>query len=299
MPFSLSFSFGLLTATRSVASSDNPTDSVSPAVRVKVYPRWYHYAALEWTVPAAWGDCVFNVYHSTTEGGNYVKVNKDLVNGNGLIDYTAQDYSEFRGGWYVVEALLDAGRGARIRSQPAMWQNVQRRWVEIRAEEIQRREFILLRKFTGVKSYLFKRKTYGQRCPACWDPVSETVTDDHCTTCFGTSFAGGYFPPQPLFVQYDASPNQVQKTYSGRLEPNVIGAWTLSMPQMASDDIIIRIGDWNVYRVSSVQTTELQANPVRQILQLDQLSRRDVENELVTKRLAEFPTELATINARG
>ena len=300
MAIGFSFRFGYLLAARPALSGGGELSSaVSAAIRVRVYPRWYHYVAVEWTVPAEWGDCAFNVYHSETEGGNYVKVNPSPINGNSLIDYTSQDYSKFRNGYYVVEAVLLGSSSSTMRSKPATWRNARSGWVNLRAVEIQRREFTLLRKFTGVKSYLFKRRTYGLRCHNCWDHKSETVTKDHCTVCFGTSFAGGYFPPIPLFVQYEPTPSNVMKTYFGKFEPNQIGAWTISMPEIVSDDIIIRTGDWNVYKVGSVQSTELQATTVRQIVQLNQLGRRDVENELVTKRLAEFPTELANAPLAG
>lgn len=300
MAIGFSFRFGTsLFARPPLADNGDVPSPVNSAIRVRVYPRWYHYVAMEWTVPAEWGDCVFNVYHSATEIGNYSKINQAPINGNSLIDYTAQDYSKFRNGYYIVEAILLGASNAAMRSKPVTWHNTRRSWVDIRATDIQRRENVLLRKFTGVKSYLFKRRTYGLRCSNCWDAKSETVTKDHCTVCFGTSFEGGYFPPIPLFVQYEPTPSNVMKTYFGRFEPNQIGAWTIAMPDISSDDIVIRTGDWNVYKVGSVQTTELQAVPVRQIMQLTQLGRRDVENELVTKRLAEFPTELANAPLAG
>lgn len=291
MAIGFSLRFGFLLADRRVERPAEVSTVVNPSIRVKVYPRWLHYVALEWSVPSDWGDCAFNVYHSATEEGNYVKVNPSPINGNSLVDYSNQDYHKFRNGYYVVEAILVGQGGASLRSQPHTWHNTRSPWVELRAQEVQRREFLLLRKFTGVKSYLMKRRTYGLRCPNCWDSVSETVTKDYCKVCFGTSFKGGYFPPIPLFVQYEPTPSSVMKTYFGKFEPNQIGAWTVSVPEIAPDDILIRTGDWNIYEVGSLQTTELQSSPVRQIMQIKQLGRRDVENDLILRQLAEFPTE--------
>lgn len=301
MALGFNFNFGFLLRNRQSeeVTCGDLCPTVSKEIRVRVYPRWFHYVALEWTIPAEWGDCIFDVYHSSTESGNYVKINPTPLSGNSLVDYSTQDYSKFRNGFYVVEASLLGPSPARMRSAPATWKNQRSDWVQIRAVEIQRREDILLRKFTGVKSYLFKRRTYGMRCTNCWDARSETVTKDKCTVCFGTSFQGGYFPPIPLFVQYEATPSNVMKTYFGRFEPNQIGAWTISIPEVASDDILIRTGDWNVYKIGAIQTTELQTSTVRQLMSLTQLSKRDVENELVTKKLSEFPTELATQDLKG
>ncbi|HET8686739.1 MAG TPA: hypothetical protein VFM18_08750 [Methanosarcina sp.] len=295
MAFDFSFRFGSgLFSRPATGAAVDLSGAVSTAIRVQVYPRWYHYVAVQWTVPDSWGDCVFNVYHSALEEGPYELLTTSPLNGNCLVDYSSQDYSKFRNGFYVVEAILRSLNNRVLRSKPCTWQNVRRNWVQLRALDIQRRENVLLSKFTGVKSYLFKRRTYGMRCTNCWDPVSETVTKDKCLVCFGTSFQGGYFPPVPLFVQYEPTPNNLMKTYFGKFEPNQIGAWSIAIPEIASDDIVVRIGDWNVYKVGPIQTTELQAVPVRQIMQLTQLGRRDVENELVTQKLTEFPTELAT-----
>lgn len=297
MAIGFSLRFGFLLANRQTEHPGELPSTVNAAIRVRVYPRWFQYVAVGWSVPAEWGDCAFNVYHSATEDGNYVKINTSPINGNSLIDYSNQDYHKFRNGYYIVEAILLGVNNTIMRSRPETWHNVRRNWVELRAQDIQRREFLLLRKFTGVKSYLMKRRTYGLRCSNCWDPKSETVTKDNCRVCFGTSFEGGYFPPIPLFVQYEPTPSSVLKTYFGKFEPNQIGAWTVSVPEIAPDDILIRTGDWNLYEVGQIQTTELQAVPVRQIMQLKQLSRRDVENELVIRQLAEFPTEFAEAGA--
>lgn len=294
MSFNISYRFGFLLSTRDVAQEPSGSDgpAVSAAIRARVYPNWYDYIAVEWSIPVEWGDCRFNVYHSPTLEGNYHLVNPAPINGNSLIDYSAQEYSKFRNGYYKVEALLLEQGNARILGIPVTWHGTRHSWVEIRANEVQRRENILLKRFTGVKSYLFKKRMYGLRCKVCWDPLSETVTKDHCTSCFGTSFEGGYYPPIPVTLQYEPTPSSLLKTYFGKFEPNQIGAWTVSLPEVSQDDILIRTGDWNVYKIAQVQTTELQAQPVRQIMQLSQLSRRDVENRLVLKKLAEFPVDV-------
>jgi len=296
MPLSVSFRFGLLFSSNApqLPTCTPEVHSVNSALRVKVFPRWYQFAVLEWSAPSEWGNCVFNVYHSLVETGSYEKINPVVVHGNSLIDYSAQDYSKFRQGYYVVEAILLDSSNRTIRSTPVTWQNTKTPWVSLRATEIQRREFLLLRKFTGVKSYLFRKKTYGQHCPNCWDPISETVTKDRCLVCYGTSFTGGYFPPLPVFVQYDPTPNNLQKTYFGKYEPNSISSWAVAVPEAFSDDLLLRIGDWNMYRIGPVQTTELQANPIRQIMTLTQLGKRDIENDLVKTCIAEFPAEFAT-----
>jgi hypothetical protein len=265
---------------------------VSGNISVKIYPRWFKHIAVEWSVPADWGNCNFNVYFSEAEDTDFQKLTASPIHGTYLLDGESKEYRKFNRGFYVVEAiLLDKGNAA-IRSKATTWRTSQSDWVYLRSTEIQRREQILLRKFNGSKSYLFRRKTYGARCPDCWDKEVEKITRDNCPTCIGTGFSGGYFEPAPLYINYDASPNSLVRTYFGKFEPNEVGGWTISLPEIRPDDVVVRVGDWNVYRVEGVSPTELQSNPVRQMLKFTQLSKGDVENELVTRNLPEFPEDV-------
>jgi hypothetical protein len=258
---------------------------------VKLYPQWYKQISVEWSVPAEFGQCLFDVYFAQTEDGPFEKLNATPIDGTFLMDTTSNEYSKFDKGWYVVEAILVDKGNAKLRSAPQTWETAQRNWVTIRSNEIQRREYWLLSKFVGVKSYLFRKKSYGKRCPACWNAETEQVMDDHCPVCIGTSFEGGFFAPAPLFLQYETTPNERVKTYFGKMEANQIGAWTVSLPVVNSEDVIVRIGDWNMYRVDKIMTTELQANTVRQLFTLTQLAKGDVEYQLIKRQLPDFPQE--------
>jgi hypothetical protein len=288
MSFSVSPSLGFWILTAKPALT---TQKRNERIQVKVYPSWYKQIAVEWSVPASFGPCLFNVYFSPVEDGHFEKLNTTPIDGTYLIDPTTQEYSKNTHGYYVVEAILLDRNNTTLRSDPTTWKVGQRRWVELRSIEIQRREYWLLSRFAGIKSYLFRRKTYGERCRSCWNHELEKTMDDHCPNCLGTSFEGGYFNPAPLYIQYDASPKPLVKTYFGNYEPNQIGAWTISMPDIRPDDVIVRTGDWNIYKVDRLTPTELQGNQVRQMMVLTQLSRGDVEYQLVKRNLPEFPDQ--------
>lgn len=266
-----------------VDSTENPNFTIS------LFPDWYKQISLEWSVPPEFGTCIFNVYFSQTEDGPFEKITSTPLTGTFLSDTSTQEYSKFHNGWYIVEAILLDKGNVKLRSTPTTWDTTQTHWVGIRAAEIQRREYLLLNKFVGVKSYLFRKKNYGRRCPACWDSRTEQILDDHCPVCIGTSFEGGFFEPAPLFLQYETTPSDRQKVYYGAMETNQIGAWTISVPEITPHDIIVRTGDWGAYRVDRIMRTELQANTVRQIMTLTQLSKGDVEYQLIKKNLPEAP----------
>lgn len=264
---------------------------INPNFQISVYPEWFRQVSLSWTIPADWGDAIFNVYYSPAFEDSYVKLNATPFSANFFVDTTATDYSKFKRGYYKVEAILQDKNNITLRSDPVSWYSYQRDFVKIRAVEIQRREYWLLSKFAGIKSYLFRRKTFGKRCPLCWNYKAETVDDDHCPNCLGTGFDGGFFEPIPLYVQYEATPNTDQKTYFGIDEENQIGAWTISYPDISNHDVVIRIGDWNAYEVMRVNPTELQGNTVRQIMAITQLSKGSVEYKLMARNLPEFPLQ--------
>jgi hypothetical protein len=298
MAFNLSFSVGYLTQTslfRAVeeipAQVGSPVSSVSDKISVTLYPRWYKHVVVEWKVPASWGSCSFNVYFSPNEHGPFKKLNTSPIRTNHLKDTDTEEYSKVTKAYYVVEAiLLDNGR-ATLKSQPTSWGTTQTDWVQLRSQEIQRREYVLLSKFTGNKSYIFRRKTYGERCPDCWNANVEKAMKDNCPTCMGTTFKGGYFEPYVSYVQYDPSPGSVIRTYFGKFEPLQTGGWTVSVPEIFPDDIIVRQGNWDLHRVENVSQTELQGKTVRQMLQLTELAKNSIEFELIKKNIPEFPSE--------
>jgi hypothetical protein len=267
------------------------TNNFSENIQVKIYPRWYKQVSVEWAIPADWGNCEFNVYFSQVEDGDFQKLTSQPVTGTFLIDTGTQEYRKFNRGFYVIEAILLDKGNVSIKSKVTSWSSDQHRFVELRSIEIQRREYVLLSKFNGTRSYIFRRKTYGQRCPECWDNRLEKIMKDHCSTCIGTGFKGGYFDGAPCFINYDTNPNSNLKTYFGVFEPSQITGWTISLPEIRPDDIVVQTGTWDVYRVEGMTPTVLQTNTVRQVLKLTQLSKNDIENQLVTKNLPDFPIQ--------
>ena len=259
-----------------------PNREAAP-IMTKVYALFYKYMVIEWSIPADWGVSHFNVYKAQTEYGPWTKVNLTPINGNFFKDSTTEEYSKYNNDYYIVEAVLDAGY--IYQSAPTTWQNKRSNWVELRSTEIQRRETLLLTKFVGVQSFVFRRRTFGKRCPNCWDPRIEKVIKDHCAVCIGTSFEGGYFPGYETLLQYDPTPNNAAFSYQGRIEPNTIPAWTTSFPQLNVFDIVLRVPDWKIYRIESMTSTELQTVTVRQILNLNELDKESIEFVLAQQAL--------------
>lgn len=260
-----------------------PSDSVSGNFTITIYPYWFKQITLEWRVPSDWGSCHFNVYKAETESGPFKRLNPTpLTPGTNFFkDSLTQDYSKVQRGWYVLEAVLASGK--KIQSKSITWENKRYPWVELRAQEIQRREWLLLTKFVGVDSYMLRRKTYGQRCSNCWNFELEKITKDKCTVCMGTSFEGGYFEAVRTRIQYDPNPDDVRLTYFGKWEDNQLFAWTIAFPEVHAQDLIYRPSDGAIFEVANRKATELQTVAVRQLLQLTMLDKESPEYNIVVK----------------
>lgn len=252
-------------------------------IQAKCYPTFYKQIVVEFSVPSEWGNCLFDVYRAETNAGPWIKITPTPINSNFFKDTTTMDFSKFMQGWYIVECELPDGR--RIQGLPTTWENKRTNWVEIRAKEIQRREMLLLTKFTGVETYLFRRKHYGMRCTNCWNPTIEKVTQDHCPVCLGTSFEGGYFPGFKTLIQYEPTPNDSNFRYQGREEQNTSPAWTVAYPSIEVFDVVLRVPDWKLYRVDHILQTELQTVPVRQVLSLTELAKESIEFDLAKQAI--------------
>lgn len=258
----------------------------SSVIKVKLYPVYPTHITVEWVIPANYGSCTFNIYRGATSNGPWVKLNTAPTASNHYRASLTADSSKFNNYFYIVECIRP--NGSLLRSEPVTIRNINSKWVELRSREVSRREWLLLKKFTGVQSVIYKRRTFGKRCPECWDPITEKTIKDKCPTCLGTSFEGGYFPGYLTLLQYEPTQNNSELSYQGRIEPNVIPAWTIEVPEVDTFDIIVRLPDWKVYRVLAIQATELQSVVVRQLLSLSELDKNSIEFRLADR---DIPTE--------
>lgn len=256
-------------------------------IETTIYPTFYKHIVIQYNIPPHWGNCHFDIYRAESEIGPFTKVTPTPITGFFFKDTNTDDFSKFMNGWYIVEVQLPDGR--RIQGPATTWQNKRSNWTQIRAKEVERREILLLEKFVGIKSYIFRRRYFGMRCKKCWNPLIEKVTQDHCPDCLGTSFEGGYFPGFETLFQYDQTPSNAELEYRGRLEKNTASAWTVSFPQIEAYDLVLRVPDWKMFRVDAIQTTELQTVPVRQITTLVELDKESIEYKLAAQAMpAEF-----------
>ena len=141
--------------------------------------------------------------------------------------------------------------------------------------EIIRRKKQVQDKFAGRPVYVLRRKTFGQRCPTCWDSTLFRRTKDDDTTCFGTGIVGGYFKPQSSKAVLTSSPKYNQITMFGEWFPsdimmNIVGVQPLKISDVVVDDAAKR------WLVKSINTVEKGGVIIEQTCQLSLISPSDI-----------------------
>lgn len=252
-------------------------------IPVRVFPTWFKSVRIEWDALDSWVGLNprYNVYRSETQDGNYERLTSSPTTNNFLVDDGTWNSSKFDNEWWVIEILLSDG--GVFKTLPVSATAKRGTFQNNRATEINRREWILLTKFSGMDATILRRKHHGQRCPVCWDSISKKIVGNKCTTCYDTGFTGGYHSGMHTRVQFDSRIENSQYSYFGKFEANQIGAWTIAYPDVQPTDLIIRHGDLKVYRVEQIQNTELLGNTVRQIMRITELAKEGVEYCLIDR----------------
>lgn len=144
------------------------------------------------------------------------------------------------------------------------------------AMEVRRLEQVLFREHIGRRCFLFPRRTFGQRCPTCYDSVTGQQTRSNCTTCYDTSYVRGYLDPVELRIQIDPTPKHIELSEIYKTEQENTTARCVADFPVKPMDMIIEFENrrWRVVRVSSTQRLRV---PLHYELVLHHIPRKDIE----------------------
>lgn len=134
------------------------------------------------------------------------------------------------------------------------------------AQEILRLETLLFQEFAGGACFLFPRRTFGQRCPQCWDTVLQKTIDSKCPTCFGTGFSGGYHYPIQFFAQVDEGSITENATESDHHQQKMLTFRCPASPELKPLDLFVDFKNRRMRVVNVGGTTRLGVR-VRQEVQ--------------------------------
>lgn len=139
-----------------------------------------------------------------------------------------------------------------------------------------RRFNMLLREYIGRRVLALVEITSGQHCPDCYDHLKRRARHSSCKTCFGTTYAGGFYRPQETFSARVPPQKLVALSPLFEMQPNDVLYWFSSMPRLKPRDILVDI-DGRRWRTIRIQRSEKLWALTRQTVQLRELSRDQVE----------------------
>lgn len=129
---------------------------------------------------------------------------------------------------------------------------------------------------TGVELELYKRRHWGEKCDSCYNEILESATTTDCEDCLGTSFKGGYWSPVPILGKLE--PLVKSRSLMDRLsyQENInTQAYLRAFPLANRDDIIKETRRNSLWHVHTVQLIEHGRFPVKQIVELREIERKD------------------------
>jgi hypothetical protein len=216
----------------------------------------------------------FFVERSESEAGPWLQIAGPLTDRYYLRDDDVHQLSNTRVYFYRVRALHTPS-GTELFSKI-----VDRRGTEdLIAAEIIRNEAVLFQEFVGVRCWLFPIRTFGMRCPQCFDEVLQKRTQDSCPTCWNTQFAGGYHFPIEFWGQIDLPETAEQQSIEDHRQTKYFVLRCNPSPYIKPLDLVIDHQNQR-YRIMSVHGTFRLGVPVRQEIRMVQVQKGSVEDKI-------------------
>lgn len=147
------------------------------------------------------------------------------------------------------------------------------------ALEIIRREQLLWQEFAGTKFWVFPVRTFGQRCPQCYDPVLQKRISDACPTCFNTTFSGGYHYPAEFWGQIDNPEDAEQVSIEDHRQQRYSVMRCGPSPDIKPLDLIVTFNNDRFRVISRSGTTKLGVT-VRQEIRLAEIQKGQIEDRV-------------------
>lgn len=213
----------------------------------------------------------FSVGRSNSPAGPFEAISPDLVNVFQFVDLAQQMKSNTRK-FYWQLTITDV-RGGVVKSEPASLEGAP----DFFLLEIRKRNDLYLRRYVGLPAAVFIRRTFGQRCPKCFDSLKQREKISSCLVCFGSGYVGGYYPQINTRVNFSPSPEMVQLLETGETQANQSQLWLSNYPELSPRDMIVEFPEMKRWRVVTVGKTERLRATSRQIASVKEITRSDIE----------------------
>lgn len=219
-------------------------------------------------------DYTFQILRSESPEGPFDPITQTFEDRYIFVDARIPAGDKFRVLWYKLRVTHKAS--GVVRDYGAVAQESD---VALDAAFIRRSEMTLLTQVIGRACWFFKRRTFGTRCPSCWDQTSHKRTRARCLDCYDTSYLRGYLDPIEIWVQIDPSAKSQQNNTQQIAQFVATSARTSFYPNISPDDVLVEAENKR-WRILTVTNSERLRATIKQELTMRQIETTDVEYKL-------------------
>lgn len=216
-------------------------------------------------------DYTFQVLRSEAAAGPWTPLSPEMRDQYFFIDNRIKTGNESRQHHYIIRVKCRQSGETKDFGPASMGGEP-----DLQAIEIRKHINLLMREFVGRRCWVLPVRTFGQRCPDCFNSTLKARTKSGCRLCYDTSFVRGYMSPIESFIQFDPNPKNNQQTNMGELQQSNTTARMGFFPPLKPKDVIIEPENrrWRVVTVSSTQ--RLRA-VIHQEIQMHEIPKTDSE----------------------
>jgi len=147
------------------------------------------------------------------------------------------------------------------------------------ALEAARYEEILFKEKIGRPCWLFKKRTFGPRCPHCFDERLQRAKTKRCPACYGASYLHGFMSPIQFYCQIDPTTQSNQQSTKSEQREERTMARCIFFPPVTPEDVIVELENVR-WRVAKVTPTKRLGSVIHQELTLRRIPEGSIEYTL-------------------
>ena len=134
--------------------------------------------------------------------------------------------------------------------------------------------------YSGRECFILQLRTFGTRCPECWNDLHGQRTKSRCKLCFGASFIGGVHVPVQIPLQVLQNDTvSLGLGHTGLIEPGQKIFLAANYPEFKSRDIIVEAHN-DRWRVNVINPSKVQGALVSQQLVCSRIPKTDIEYDI-------------------
>lgn len=194
-----------------------------------------------------------------------------------LLDTSARLWGQAKP-WFYRAVLTTADGSYTSQTANVFGQLNVKQWLDVR--EILRKEELVLRNLAGLRGTLLKARRYGTWC-SCKDEVTGEVGNSGDTTCYGTGYVGGYYPPVALTFAIPSERTKKERVAYGEglntVLPDTLRVRMLATTPINTRDVWVHEGGDDRFHVQKIdEVASWQGVPIVYEVTMSLAPRSDV-----------------------